>query len=299
MAAQEFAVVILAGGLGSVGLYPLAEQRPKALLPIANRPLISYQLELFEAAGFKDVTVLTYEAAAQHITQYVKAYKGKLKIDLVVIPEELETADALFRLKDKMPRSDFIVCSGDLIADGRFLPLMADVHRSQDALVTTLIKETPREEAQAGKKPAKEEFGTRDCIALDAAKKRLLFLSNSSAAELESELTIPKQLLRAFPNLTIYNDLMDAHCYFFSRKVWEHMDERRQTRKKLYSIKGELLPSLIRHQYRTPEKPAAGALDASLEHALPPVDNGAYRCLTVLATGGCMRVCDLASLASW
>lgn len=282
MTSQEFAVVILAGGRGSMGLYPLAEQCSKTLLPIANRPLLSYQLELFEAAGFKDVYVLTYTVPEQQqIENYIKGYKGRLKIELVMLPDELETADALYRLKDRMPRSDFIVCSGDLIAEGRFLPLMADVHRSQDALATALIKETPREEPQPGKKPAKEDSDTRDYIALDAAKKRLLLLSDSKATELESELVIPKQLLRVFPNLTIYNNLSDAHCYFFSRKVWDLMTERLQTRKKLYSIKGELLPSLIRQQYRVPEKSTnSPALDASTDHAplpAPPLENRTSR----------------------
>lgn len=277
MANQEFAVVILAGGMGSVSLYPLAEQRPKVMLPIANRPLLSYPLELFESAGFRDVIVLTYEAAASPISQYVQQYKGKLKIDLVVIPEELETADALYRLKDRMPRSDFIVCSGDLVADSRFLHAMADLHRAQDALVTLLIKESPREEPTPGKKPSKDEkdVGDRDCIALDASKQRVLLLTSSSATELESELVLPKQLLKTFPNFTIYNNLLDSHCYFFSYKVWDHMTERRQTRKKLYSIKGELLPALIRHQYRVPPTSPPVDLNSSIDNHQPPVpENG-------------------------
>lgn len=43
-------VVLLAGGTGS-RMYPLTTKQPKFLLPVANRPLISYQLELLEKAG--------------------------------------------------------------------------------------------------------------------------------------------------------------------------------------------------------------------------------------------------------
>lgn len=49
--AQEFQVVLLAGGTGS-RMYPLTEEIPKYMLPIANRPLLSYQLELLEKVGF-------------------------------------------------------------------------------------------------------------------------------------------------------------------------------------------------------------------------------------------------------
>jgi len=47
----EFQVIILAGGRGS-RLYPLAERMPKCLLPIANRPLIYFQLAMIERNGF-------------------------------------------------------------------------------------------------------------------------------------------------------------------------------------------------------------------------------------------------------
>ncbi len=47
----EFQVVILAGGPGS-RMSPLSTEIPKPLLPIANRPMISYQLEFLERVGF-------------------------------------------------------------------------------------------------------------------------------------------------------------------------------------------------------------------------------------------------------
>jgi hypothetical protein len=49
--AVEFQVVLLAGGPGS-RMSPLSTEIPKPLLPIANRPMISYQLEFLERAGF-------------------------------------------------------------------------------------------------------------------------------------------------------------------------------------------------------------------------------------------------------
>jgi NDP-sugar pyrophosphorylase family protein len=49
---QEFQVVILPGGSGR-RMSPLTEATAKCLLPVANRPLLSYQLELLERVGFK------------------------------------------------------------------------------------------------------------------------------------------------------------------------------------------------------------------------------------------------------
>jgi glucose-1-phosphate thymidylyltransferase len=49
--------VILAAGRGS-RMGPLAERYPKALLPVANRPLIRHQLAALRAAGIADVYIV-------------------------------------------------------------------------------------------------------------------------------------------------------------------------------------------------------------------------------------------------
>ena len=50
--------VIMASCSDGENLYPLTEQMPSVLLPVANRHLLSFQLELLErAAGFKQASV--------------------------------------------------------------------------------------------------------------------------------------------------------------------------------------------------------------------------------------------------
>ncbi|RRT41007.1 hypothetical protein B296_00028391 [Ensete ventricosum] len=56
---MDFEVVVLAGGT-SRKLNPLVSQEiPKALLPVANRPVLSYVLELLEASNLKDLIVVS------------------------------------------------------------------------------------------------------------------------------------------------------------------------------------------------------------------------------------------------
>lgn len=52
--AMEFHPVILAGGRGS-RMFPLCEECPKALLPVGNRPLIWYPVQLLEKHGFEGI----------------------------------------------------------------------------------------------------------------------------------------------------------------------------------------------------------------------------------------------------
>lgn len=51
---EEFQPVILAGGFGSrMGVLVEEGSVPKALLPVANKPLLWYQLDVLEKTGFK------------------------------------------------------------------------------------------------------------------------------------------------------------------------------------------------------------------------------------------------------
>eukprot|EP00966_Prymnesium_polylepis_P313985 7255717-Prymnesium_polylepis.1 len=59
---QAEQAVILASGNDGDNLGILSEDGSPALLPVANRPLLSFQLELLEQArGFRQVLVLTIE----------------------------------------------------------------------------------------------------------------------------------------------------------------------------------------------------------------------------------------------
>lgn len=57
---MEFQAVILAGGRGS-RMYPLTEDCPKALLPVGNRPLIWYPIQLLENNQFQGMLQLEFQ----------------------------------------------------------------------------------------------------------------------------------------------------------------------------------------------------------------------------------------------
>jgi translation initiation factor eIF-2B subunit gamma len=79
---QDMQAVILASGNDGDNLYPLTELLPTALLPVANRPLLWYQLELLErAGGFHQVIVLTFERWMPRLSTYISEhYQGKLQV---------------------------------------------------------------------------------------------------------------------------------------------------------------------------------------------------------------------------
>ena len=105
LATTEFQAVVLAG-FGN-RLYPLTEDEnlPKALLPVANKTMIYYQLQWLENAGIRDIMVVCSREVAHRITNYInKVYEeaSETEISIEVLDEYVGTVDALRALKDKI-----------------------------------------------------------------------------------------------------------------------------------------------------------------------------------------------------
>jgi translation initiation factor eIF-2B subunit gamma len=236
----EFQAIILAGGSGT-RLYLLTDETPKALLPANEKPLLWYQLNLLETSGFSDVIVITVADMLPQIQDYVtREYDGKIHIELCEVEDDTETADALREVADKI-KKDFIVIAGDLITDV-VVHNVADAHRINDASVTMLLKQESREKVK-GEKPRREKDLT-DCIALSGTDNRVVMISQ--AVHVNEDMYIPKTLTKRRTNFTLHSDLYDAHFYIFSHWVLDLLLEK----KYIASIKADLIPHLVRRQFR-------------------------------------------------
>ncbi|KAG9292832.1 hypothetical protein G9A89_016194 [Geosiphon pyriformis] len=190
----EFQAVVLAGFGNS--LYPLTEENnlPKALLPIANKPMIYYVLDWLERAGIFDVMIISLPSGEHKLTSYLKnTYEGKLKPTLEIVREEnLGTADILRVVKDKI-KNDFIVVSCDLVLDlvpHQFL----DYHRTEDPTFTALFYEPSKVESGGaiGGSVSKDD-NTRLFIGVDTTRSRLVYIT--AADDLDQELSLRMSLL--------------------------------------------------------------------------------------------------------
>lgn len=160
-------------------------------------------------------------------------------MDLVALAEDLGTAAMLREVKDRITR-DFVVISGDLVTEGSIHHL-ADVHRIRDATCTMLLKEVPTGEVDSRGRVKKHTV--EDFVGLSPDSGRVVFLE--SAEDVGKDLVLPKGLLKRCPALEMHTDVLDAHCYVFSKWVLGLLDER----PKISSVKFELVPYLVRRQF--------------------------------------------------
>ncbi|KAJ7332800.1 hypothetical protein JRQ81_014980 [Phrynocephalus forsythii] len=238
---MEFQAVVMAVGGGS-RMMDLTSSIPKALLPVGNKPLIWYPLNLLEQVGFEEVIVVTTKDI-----QKVLNLETKLKLDIVCIPEDADmgTADSLRHIHEKI-KTDVLVLSCDLISDIA-LHEVVDLFRTHDATLSMLMKKAYEPtELVPGQKGKKKLVEQRDFIGVDDSGKRLLFMANE--ADLDEEIVIKRSILQKHSRIHIRTGLMDAHLYCLKKCVVDFLVENRS----FTSIRSELIPYLVRKQFSSP-----------------------------------------------
>ena len=135
---ENYVAVIQAGGKGT-RLSPLTrDEIPKPLLEINGKPMIEWQIENARKYGIGEFVLIV-----GHQGEKIKAYfqdGARLGIHLTYIEEKepLGSAGALYYLKDKIHRDEFILIFGDVMFD-MDIERMVRFHESHKALATLAV----------------------------------------------------------------------------------------------------------------------------------------------------------------
>jgi UDP-N-acetylglucosamine diphosphorylase / glucose-1-phosphate thymidylyltransferase / UDP-N-acetylgalactosamine diphosphorylase / glucosamine-1-phosphate N-acetyltransferase / galactosamine-1-phosphate N-acetyltransferase len=124
--------IILAAGEG-VRVRPLTRSRPKAMIPVANRPIIEYVIDALTKNGIRDIVVVVGYRKEQ-VTRFLNGLG--LPIDVVVQEKQLGTAHALQCAESKI-KGDFLVLPGDNYIDPQSIARIRNIPNA------ILVKEHP------------------------------------------------------------------------------------------------------------------------------------------------------------
>ena len=108
---------IFAAGLGT-RLKPLTDTMPKALVPVAGKPLLAHVLEKLKAAGCKKI-VINIHHFGDMIVDYVKS-QGNFGIDIVFSDERqmlLETGGAIKHAVELLGEEPFLIHNVDILSN--------------------------------------------------------------------------------------------------------------------------------------------------------------------------------------
>jgi glucose-1-phosphate thymidylyltransferase len=124
--------VILAAGEG-VRVRPLTRSRPKAMIPVANRPIIEYVIDALLKNGIRDIIVVVGYRKEQ-VTRFLNGLE--VPVEVVIQEKQLGTAHALQCAESKI-KGDFLVLPGDNYIDPQ------SIARIRDTTNAILVKEHP------------------------------------------------------------------------------------------------------------------------------------------------------------
>lgn len=112
--------VILAGGTGS-RLFPLTKVTNKHLLPIYNKPMIYYPIEVLKKAGIKDILIISGRNHAGHFLELLgRGEELGLRLNYAIQEKEGGIAEALSLAKDFVGSDNVTVILGDNIFEDNF-----------------------------------------------------------------------------------------------------------------------------------------------------------------------------------
>lgn len=146
--------MILAAGKGT-RVRPITYVTPKPMIPILQKPVMEFLVELLRRHGFDQIMV-NVSHLANEIENYFRdgqrfgveiaySFEGRV-IDGELVGEALGSAGGMRRIQDFSPFFDgtFVVLCGDALID---LDLTAAVkwHREKGAIATVIMKTVPRE----------------------------------------------------------------------------------------------------------------------------------------------------------
>lgn len=129
--------VIMAGGEGT-RLRPLTSNQPKPMVPILNRPVMEYSIDLLKKYKIEDIVV-----TLQFLPQLIKNYFGDgtdIGVNLNYATEEtpLGTAGSVKNAEDFLDER-FVVISGDALTDINIKKAIR-FHKKNNAAATLVLK---------------------------------------------------------------------------------------------------------------------------------------------------------------
>ncbi|MBN3951797.1 MAG: NDP-sugar synthase [Nostoc sp.] len=151
--------MILAAGKGT-RVRPITYTIPKPMIPILQKPVMEFLLELLRRHGFDQIMV-NVSHLAEEIENYFRdgqrfgvqiaySFEGKIDDEGKLEGEAIGSAGGMRRIQDFSPFFDdtFVVLCGDALID---LDLTAAVkwHKAKGAIATIITKPVPKEEVSS------------------------------------------------------------------------------------------------------------------------------------------------------
>lgn len=130
---------VLGAGLG-LRLRPLTDELPKPLVPIFQKPLITFALDHLISAGVEKFIVNTHRLPETFERAFAQGTYRDRSLRLVHEPVLLETGGGIKNAEPWLGTDPFLTYSGDILTDADLGPLIEEHLRSENEVTLGLRK---------------------------------------------------------------------------------------------------------------------------------------------------------------
>jgi mannose-1-phosphate guanylyltransferase len=130
--------MVLAAGQGT-RLRPVTDRMPKALVPVAGRPMIEFALLLLRHHGIRDIVINLHHLGKQIEDHLGDGQRFAVNISYSREPELLDTGGGLLKAKAFLQDDSFIVINTDALMDVD-LAAVLNYHRHNNAAATLVLR---------------------------------------------------------------------------------------------------------------------------------------------------------------
>jgi mannose-1-phosphate guanylyltransferase/mannose-1-phosphate guanylyltransferase/phosphomannomutase len=128
---------VLGAGLGT-RLQPLTDDLPKPLVPIFQKPLITFAFDHLIEAGIRKFFVNTHHQPERFADAFPTRGYRDVPIDFRHEPVLLETAGGIANIADSLGDEPFLVYNGDILTDLPLSPLIEEHFRAKNIVTLAL-----------------------------------------------------------------------------------------------------------------------------------------------------------------
>ena len=121
--------VIIAGGEGK-RLKPLTHTRPKCMIPVAGKPILTHVIEALKDAGIKDLVIVVNYLKDRIIDEFGDGRNFGVRIRYAQQKKMRGTADA-FLAAEGMVDGPFVGIASDIITEGSAIKKLIKLHDSE------------------------------------------------------------------------------------------------------------------------------------------------------------------------
>lgn len=222
---MDFQAVIFCGKGKRLTPFTLVRPKgmPKAMLPIANRPMVHYALQWCDSAPFYSVLVVTDSESHQTVSLYVTEYSAsrdpELSLKIEVYATDIEGTGAILKHLYDLGRltKESVTLPCDFVSDFPAQILVHEYRNRSDNDLAMCVYST--DAAAVDSKKAKT-------LLTLYSKEGNVLLDTHTYAQVRrlKALSIPSQMVWRHPDVRVSAVLADSHVYFWLTKAFKCLD---------------------------------------------------------------------------